>query len=173
MQWPFSKQKEEEKSGCPYNHDNKQSDNPILSKEVSTIPKSSNNNDNWVYPSQLQFFEAMKRKGHNPNPRDMNTIVPIHNAVNERAWMEIKKWEDGKSDCEIYLHSFKGRPQDRSPKAWIKTALGFATLLNYYNLLTKTLVTHHLSIDTIGLSTDAVNASVMLQIFTQVLTKWV
>ncbi|TIB69043.1 cytochrome c and c1 heme-lyase [Wallemia mellicola] len=125
MWWPFSKQKEEEKSGCPYNHDNKQSDNPILSKEVSTIPKSSNNNDNWVYPSQLQFFEAMKRKGHNPNPRDMNTIVPIHNAVNERAWMEIKKWEDGKSDCEIYLHSFKGRPQDRSPKAWIKTALGY------------------------------------------------
>jgi cytochrome c heme-lyase len=26
----------------------------------------------------------------------MQTIVPIHNAVNERAWMEIKEWERGR-----------------------------------------------------------------------------
>jgi cytochrome c heme-lyase len=39
------------------------------------------------------FFEAMKRKGHNPQSPDMKTIVPIHNAVNERAWKEIREWE--------------------------------------------------------------------------------
>lgn len=48
---------------------------------------------NWVYPSEKMFFEAMKRKGHDPRSTDMQTVVPIHNAVNERAWAEIKEWE--------------------------------------------------------------------------------
>lgn len=48
---------------------------------------------NWVYPSEKMFFEAMKRKGHTSDVADMKTIVPIHNAVNERAWKEIKEWE--------------------------------------------------------------------------------
>jgi cytochrome c heme-lyase len=39
------------------------------------------------------FFEAMKRKGYSSDAKDMKTIVPIHNAVNERAWKEIKEWE--------------------------------------------------------------------------------
>jgi cytochrome c heme-lyase len=48
---------------------------------------------NWIYPSERMFFEAMKRKGHDPRAADMRTVVPIHNAVNERAWAEIKAWE--------------------------------------------------------------------------------
>lgn len=48
---------------------------------------------NWIYPSEKMFFDAMKRKGHDPQAPDMRTIVPIHNAVNERAWAEIKQWE--------------------------------------------------------------------------------
>ena len=48
---------------------------------------------NWIYPSEKMFFEAMKRKGHSGEATDMKTIVPIHNAVNERAWKEIKEWE--------------------------------------------------------------------------------
>ena len=31
-----------------------------------------------------------------PKAWTLKTIVPIHNAVNERAWMEIKKWEAGR-----------------------------------------------------------------------------
>lgn len=50
-------------------------------------------NGNWIYPSEKMFFEAMKRKGHSGEASDMKTIVPIHNAVNERAWKEIKEWE--------------------------------------------------------------------------------
>lgn len=42
------------------------------------------------------FFDAMKRKSYDPEAADMRTIVPIHNAVNERAWMEIKDWEKGR-----------------------------------------------------------------------------
>lgn len=48
---------------------------------------------NWIYPSERMFFDAMKRKGHDPRAADMRTVVPIHNAVNERAWAEIKGWE--------------------------------------------------------------------------------
>lgn len=48
---------------------------------------------NWIYPSEKMFFEAMKRKSYDPEAADMKTIVPIHNAVNERAWLEIKQWE--------------------------------------------------------------------------------
>ncbi|KAL1629177.1 Cytochrome c1 heme lyase [Neofusicoccum ribis] len=51
---------------------------------------------NWVYPSEEMFFNAMKRKKFDPRVEDMRSIVPIHNAVNERAWREIKAWEQGR-----------------------------------------------------------------------------
>ena len=76
---------------------------------LSTIPRgksvptdnseASNNNvpphqrdvadsDVWVYPSQQQFFNAMKRRGwaEGAQEEDMSVVVAIHNAVNERAW---------------------------------------------------------------------------------------
>lgn len=69
----------------------------------------------------------MLRKNHQPNAADMATIVPIHNAVNERAWAELLAWERGQGGerCGgVKLVSFKGRPRDRTPKAWLNTALG-------------------------------------------------
>jgi len=94
-------------------------------REVSTIPKASG--DNWVYPSEAQFFAAMARKNHNPQGSDMKTIVPIHNAVNERAWAELMKWETsrgGEACGGVKLVNFKGRPSDISPKARWKMMLG-------------------------------------------------
>lgn len=82
-----------------------------VDREISTIPRSSlpagegakpansegeggvSEGGNWIYPSEKMFFEAMKRKGYSSDAQDMKTIVPIHNAVNERAWKEIKEWE--------------------------------------------------------------------------------
>ncbi|KAK7049228.1 Cytochrome c1 heme lyase [Paramarasmius palmivorus] len=96
-------------------------------REVSSIPKGSDGN--WVYPSEAQFFAAMARKNHNPQAADMKTIVPIHNAVNERAWSEILKWEAGRGGeaCGgVKLVNFKGRPNDKSPKARWKMLLGYA-----------------------------------------------
>jgi cytochrome c heme-lyase len=91
--------------------------NPTLAteREVSTIPRAlpqaqgtpsstpANNevesgpdkSGKWIYPSEKMFFEAMKRKNHDPKAEDMRSIVPIHNAVNERAWGEILAWEKG------------------------------------------------------------------------------
>ncbi|KIM49293.1 hypothetical protein M413DRAFT_59224 [Hebeloma cylindrosporum] len=96
-------------------------------RETSSIPKP--NDGKWVYPSEAQFFAAMARKNYDPQPVDMKTIVPIHNAVNERAWAEILKWEAGRGGeaCGgIQLVNFKGRPNDRSPKARFNMLLGYA-----------------------------------------------
>lgn len=86
---------------------------------------------NWIYPSEKMFFDAMKRKGHDPQAPDMRTIVPIHNAVNERAWAEIKEWEapfyEKGSSCEgPRLSSFSGLSSKLSPKAKINTWLGYS-----------------------------------------------
>jgi len=83
---------------------------------------------NWVYPSETQFFAAMARKNHNPETSDMKTIVPIHNAVNERAWAEVLKWEAGRGGetCGgVKLVTFKGKANETSPKARWKMLLGF------------------------------------------------
>ncbi|KAL1947689.1 hypothetical protein VTO73DRAFT_13413 [Trametes versicolor] len=98
-----------------------------LDRETSSIPREDGSN--WVYPSQAQFFAAMARKNHNPNETDMKVVVPIHNAVNERAWQEIMKWEanQGGEKCGgVKLISFKGRPNDRSPRARWYSLLGYS-----------------------------------------------
>jgi cytochrome c heme-lyase len=80
-----------------------------------------------VYPSEAQFYAAMARKNHDPRAPDMKVVVPIHNAVNERAWSHIKEWEAGRGGehCGgVRLVSFKGRPGVPSPKARILTLLG-------------------------------------------------
>lgn len=94
-------------------------------RETSSIPKAEEGN--WVYPSEAQFFAAMARKNHNPQAPDMKTIVPIHNAVNERAWGELMKWERGRGGeaCGgVKLVNFKGKPGQMSPKARFKSLLG-------------------------------------------------
>ncbi|RFU72356.1 cytochrome c1 heme lyase, partial [Trichoderma arundinaceum] len=72
---------------CPVDHG--ASANPSNAEVESGADASGN----WVYPSEKMFFEAMKRKGYDAREVDMKTVVPIHNAVNERAWQHIKEWE--------------------------------------------------------------------------------
>ncbi|KAI0047964.1 cytochrome c and c1 heme-lyase [Auriscalpium vulgare] len=97
------------------------------SRETSSIPRTGD--EKWVYPSEAQFFSAMARKNHNPQVSDMKVVVPIHNAVNERAWGHIQGWEAGRGGdaCGgVRLVSFKGRPRDLTPKARILSLLGYA-----------------------------------------------
>ncbi|KAF2642411.1 cytochrome c and c1 heme-lyase [Massarina eburnea CBS 473.64] len=117
-------------------------------REISTIPRAAltgiaaeqrpanNEKDtgadkktgNWIYPSEQMFFDAMKRKAYNPEQADMRTIVPIHNAVNERAWMEIKAWEKGRGSESCggpRLESFSGLSTSLTPRARWNTLLGY------------------------------------------------
>lgn len=102
-------------------------------REVSTIPRAhfqtptaipSNSEQetgtdktsgNWIYPSETQFFNAVLRKSTTTtSPEDLassiSSIIPIHNAVNERAWHLIKQWEgDTSKKCGgPKLLSFQG-----------------------------------------------------------------
>jgi len=73
---------------------------------------------NWDYPSPQQFYNALVRKGL-PTPEDeVETMVQIHNFLNERAWDEVQKWEARvNKDERLQLVRFKGRPGELSPKA--------------------------------------------------------
>ncbi|KAL2399098.1 Holocytochrome-c1 synthase [Exophiala dermatitidis] len=87
---------------------------------------------NWIYPSEQQFFQAVMRKQTASNPSDLissiSHIIPIHNAVNERAWALIKTWEgDSSASCGgPKLRSFQGLGSGaKSPKARVKSLLGY------------------------------------------------
>ncbi|KAL8287808.1 hypothetical protein RB600_003640 [Gaeumannomyces tritici] len=125
------------------------SPSPSPSPAAAAIPSNHENETgadaatgNWVYPSEKMFFEALRRKGSAGGPdgaraADMRTVVPIHNAVNERAWREIKAWEapycGGGSDVAAgaacpggpRLESFSGLAAKMSPRARINTWLGY------------------------------------------------
>lgn len=101
-------------------------------RQVSSIPmgeKKQGEGENWVYPSEQMFYNAMKRKGWTPTEEDMPAVVAIHNAVNERAWAEILNWEAHQgisSSCGgPKLVKFRGRPRDYSPKARLLNMLGY------------------------------------------------
>ncbi|EEH18495.1 hypothetical protein PABG_07556 [Paracoccidioides brasiliensis Pb03] len=98
---------------------------------------------NWIYPSERQFFDALLRKNtptSATSATDLATsiasIIPIHNAVNERAWSEILAWESsapisdpGSRKCGgPKLYSFRGlgvESQFLSPRARINGWLGY------------------------------------------------
>lgn len=141
-----------------------------LDRETSSIPREDGSN--WVYPSQAQFFAAMARKNHNPNETDMKVVVPIHNAVNERAWQEIMKWEanQGGEKCGgVKLISFKGRPNDRSPRARWYSLLGYVSVLppsNHDRLISYLSDTLRLLTATTGSSNAVAHACAMSSTFT-------
>lgn len=95
-------------------------------REISSIPRGDTGK-NWVYPSQQQFFNSMRRKNFDPNAQDMQTIIPIHNAVNERTWMEILKWEEGQGADKCggpTLVRFEGDASKLTPRARWNLILG-------------------------------------------------
>jgi cytochrome c heme-lyase len=102
-------------------------------RQRSTIPKGEvtpqhqpAGHGTWVYPSEQQYFNAMKRKGWDAQPEDVPVVLAIHNAVNEQGWAKVREWEALRGDAEPKLKEFRGRPTDISPKAWFKSnVLGY------------------------------------------------
>ena len=126
----------------------------------SSIPKGGTN-ETWVYPSPQMFYNALARKGKLAMPdddnatggdggsdksngnadsvpagieEDMESVVAIHNCMNEGTWSRILQWEkvlnpvnnnnNGEDNSEEgvmpKLLKFCGRPTDLSPKAYFK-----------------------------------------------------
>ncbi|KAI9828564.1 MAG: hypothetical protein M1819_006556 [Sarea resinae] len=100
---------------------------PANNEQETGADKTSGN---WIYPSEQMFFNAMRRKNFDARTEDMKAIVPIHNAVNERAWKEIKEWERGRGADACggpRLASFSGLSKDLTPKARLNALLGYQT----------------------------------------------
>ena len=118
-----------------------------IEREKSTIPKFDSKGEDdkyWVYPSEQMFWNAMLRKGwkwkdavegkddksgEKFTSKDMSHIIKIHNFNNELAWKEVLKWELAfhreECPCGPTLKRFGGRAQDYSPRARIRSWLGY------------------------------------------------
>uniref|UniRef100_A0A915J3V2 Holocytochrome c-type synthase n=1 Tax=Romanomermis culicivorax TaxID=13658 RepID=A0A915J3V2_ROMCU len=130
-------------SKCPINPDNMMPppnqkpapDQPFplsLDREISSIPKAGSDEEYWVYPSQQMFWNAMLRKGwrwkeDDIKPADMEHIIRIHNVNNEKAWLEVLKWEalhGLECDCPK-LRSISGNATKYTPRARFRKFLGY------------------------------------------------
>ncbi|KAI9799608.1 MAG: holocytochrome c synthase [Piccolia ochrophora] len=125
-------------------------------RTLSTIPKGPGSTEgNWEYPSPQQMYNAMLRKGYTDTPQDaVESMVEVHNFLNEGAWAEIVEWErrfagglsKGWQECsrgeegsmagaslglnprkvaQPRLLRFMGRPQDQTPKATMLQVMGW------------------------------------------------
>lgn len=64
-----------------------------LEREASSIPRGDGPG-NWEYPSPQQMYNAMLRKGYTDTPAEhVESMVAVHNFLNEGAWEEIREWE--------------------------------------------------------------------------------
>lgn len=64
-----------------------------LDREASTIPRGDGTGT-WEYPSPQQMYNAMLRKGYTNTPAEhVESMVAVHNFLNEGAWEEIREWE--------------------------------------------------------------------------------
>ncbi|CAI6340387.1 unnamed protein product [Periconia digitata] len=83
-------------NNMPFDLSNSRAENQTqalpLSREASTIPKADGSL--WEYPSPQQMYNAMLRKGYDDTPVDaVESMVSVHNFLNEGAWAEIMGWE--------------------------------------------------------------------------------
>ena len=125
-------------------------------RTLSSIPKGDATS-NWEYPSPQQMYNAMLRKGYTDTPQDaVESMVEVHNFLNEGAWAEIVEWERrfarglarGWQECsrgeqgslasasmganaeevvQPRLSRFMGRPNDMTPKASVLQMLAWVS----------------------------------------------
>ncbi|KAI5956516.1 CYC3 [Candida jiufengensis] len=99
-------------------------------RTISTIPRGETSDQGlWEYPSPQQMYNAMLSKGKGQGiPEDaVESMVEVHNFLNEGAWQQILEWENKYTDetkIEPRLKKFTGKPHDLSPKAQIYLWLG-------------------------------------------------
>lgn len=92
---------------------------PLSTKrEVSSIPKTGSASSNWEYPSPQQFFHALLRRNKTAEEDSMESVVYVHNQVNEDSWRAVLQWERLHEDsCKTpSLQRFVGKSEEPSLK---------------------------------------------------------
>ncbi|KZS97838.1 cytochrome c and c1 heme-lyase [Sistotremastrum niveocremeum HHB9708] len=130
---------------CPVQHDSTSSLNPLnqmptlsqtpsssqqsllpVDRVTSSIPRPASPETGepaslWDYPSPQQFYNALVRKGWETPEEHVESMVEIHNFLNERAWDEVIRWEKRvpapPNSEPLQLARFMGKPGEMSPKA--------------------------------------------------------
>ncbi len=88
-------------------------------RETSAIPRADSGG-RWQYPSASMFYNALVRKGKGVPPSEVDSMLAIHNGLNDAVWAEIVEKEAAiHPECPaVKLVRFQGRPSDLSPTAW-------------------------------------------------------
>lgn len=112
-----------------------------LEREPSTIPRGDGTG-NWEYPSPQQMYNAMLRKGYTDTPADaVESMVAVHNFLNEGAWEEIRDWEhrfsgglwrgweisrhgEEGAQRQMVLHELRNPQQEKLPEPQLVRFLG-------------------------------------------------
>jgi cytochrome c heme-lyase len=96
-------------------------------RETSTIPKSGTGGT-WTYPSPQMFYNALvrKNKAEDVDEADVDSVVMVHNAMNEDTWRRVAQWEKlhRYASGHPMLLRFRGRPDELSPLAMLNVATG-------------------------------------------------
>lgn len=94
-------------------------------REVSSIPKTGET-AHWEYPSPQQFFHALLRRNKTAEEESMESVVYVHNQVNENSWRAVLNWERmHKKTCETpSLQRFVGKSEEPSVKHRVKEFFG-------------------------------------------------
>jgi cytochrome c heme-lyase len=94
----------------------------------STIPKGGTESDTWQYPSPQMFWNALVRKNktEGASEADIESVVAVHNNMNETTWKQVMIWESlmEENGVSSTLLRFLGRPDDLSPRAQLKALFG-------------------------------------------------
>lgn len=94
----------------------------LLSAErtASSIPRADAEEPGcWTYPSSRMFYNALERKGKAVPAEHIESMLAVHNELNEAVWREVVKMERRLAPgCETKLRRFMGRPSELSPRAW-------------------------------------------------------
>lgn len=99
-------------------------------RTISSIPRGTlEDQGNWEYPSPQQMLNAMLKKGKGAGIDEtaVESMVEVHNFLNEGAWQQILDWEavhTKETKVEPRLEKFTGRPHELSPRARMYLYLG-------------------------------------------------
>jgi cytochrome c heme-lyase len=118
-----------------------------VQREISTIPRSLQTKGKPLNAAERAAIpsNAERDTGHDEASGNWIYPSPIHNAVNERAWSEIKKWEEGQGSEACggpKLVSFAGDSKAITPKARWNNFIGYALPFDRHDWVVDRCGTH-------------------------------